>query len=166
MLFSIYLLLSLIITMEDSIMSLVITHIWVSLHRYLGIYNSYPTSLDSNTPLMIEATEGSRAIILPFHRFLNSVYTTSAFQTAHPLSSCNLGTLAQPAASSGSVICPLWELKHRWQQGDSTSEISEADWFSQCVARAAGWLNSENECEHNHVIAHTISWTYDTGRHN
>lgn len=80
-------------------MSLVVTHIWVSLHG-LG-YNSYPTFLDSDTPLMIEATEGSRVVILTCHRFLNSVYMLSAFQTDRPLSSLTLGNTC-------STSCFLW----------------------------------------------------------
>lgn len=141
-------------------MSLVVTHIWVSLHG-LG-YNSDSTFLDSDTPLMKEVTEGSRAIILLCHRFLTqSAHSQPSKQISHFLAAL-WGTLARPAASSGSMICPLWEIKHRWQQGGSTSEISEADWFSQCVARAAAWLNSENECEHNQAIG-TVSRTYDTG---
>lgn len=135
-----------------------ITHTWVSLHGYLSAYNSYSTFLDSDTPLMIKQQKDPGQS--SWHVTGSSAQSTCSQPSKQIICfpAAPWWTLPRPAASSRTL-----ELKHRWQQGASTSEISEADWFSQCIARAAGWLNSENEREHNHIITHTVSWTYDTG---
>lgn len=110
-----------------------ITHTWVSLHGYLSAYNSYSTFLDSDTPLMIKQQKDPGQS--SWHVTGSSAQSTCSQPSKQIICfpAAPWRILPRPAASSRTL-----ELKHRWQQGASTSEISEADWFSQCIQGLLG----------------------------
>lgn len=142
--------LSLVITVEGSIMSSLITHIWVSLHGYVSVYNSDPTFLDSDTPLMIEA----KRRIQSDHPDMSQVPQLSL----HSLGLPNRSSIFQlyPGDHSLDLLPPLVQ----WSLGTKTQMTTR--WLN--IRNKRGWL-ALSVCCKGCWVTEQWEWTWTQPRH-